>query len=53
MQVYSKNKGRKHKIETSKMFFIIAYAMFDGVNTARTIKDATFMRMKKDYMKNG
>lgn len=37
-QVYSKNKGRKHKIEASKMFFIIAYAMFDGVNTTRTIE---------------
>ena len=29
MQVYSKNKGRKHKIEANKMFFIIAYAMFE------------------------
>ena len=38
MQAYSKNKGRKHKIEASKMFFIIAYAMFDGVNTTRTIE---------------
>ena len=25
-QAYSKNKGRKHKIEACKMFFIIAYA---------------------------
>ena len=37
-QAYSKNKGRKHKIEACKMFFIIAYAMFDGVNTTRAIE---------------
>ena len=38
MQAYSKNKGRRHKIEAHKMFFIIAYAMFDGVSTARAIE---------------
>ena len=32
MQAY---KGRRDKIEANKMFFIIAYAMFDGVNTTR------------------
>lgn len=37
-QVYSKNKGRRHKIEPTKMFFIIAYAMYDGVSTTRTIE---------------
>ena len=38
MQAYSKNKGRKHKIEADKMFFIIAYAMFDSVSTTRAIE---------------
>lgn len=38
MQAYSKNKGCGHKIEANKMFFIIAYAMFDGVNTTRAVE---------------
>ena len=38
MQAYSKNKGRRHKIEANKMFFIISYAMFDGISTTRTIE---------------
>ena len=38
MQAYSKNKGRGHRIEANKMFFIIAYAMFDGVNTTRAVE---------------
>ena len=38
LQVYSNSKGRKHKIDADKMFFILAYAMFDGVTTTRTIE---------------
>ena len=39
LQVYSNSKGRKHKIDADKMFFILAYAMFDGVTTTRTIEE--------------
>lgn len=40
MQSYFDTKGRRAKIEPTKMFFILAYSMYDGIYSLRKIEKA-------------